>query len=183
MFHLFHGSVSYHNESVYLDNSLFGIEVTYTGTKADGVYYLYPHLDQNQGTIRYFAFDTIMQKQAFLSLLKIQGIGWKSAYHICMLPQDEVAQAIDQFDVKYFQRLPGIGPKIAKRLVVELKQHFSVEDVTKLQIDDRLYQDIISSLQALGYSVQSVKKLLPQAPMPLEKERLPEIMKWLIDHL
>lgn len=183
MLHLFHGSVVYHDDTTYLDNALFGIEVTYSGSKPEGIYYIFPQLDQTHGTIRYFAFDTSLQKQTFMSLTKIQWIGGKSGYHIAMLPQDEVSTAIDQFDVGYFQRIPGIGPKLAKRLVVELKQQFSVADVTKLQIDERLYSDIVSSLQALWYAVQNVKKLLPHAPMPLEKDRLPEIMKRLIDNL
>ena len=125
----------------------------------------------------------IGQKERFLKLLKIQWVWGKSAYQIAMLPPQEVAQAIEWFDMKYFQQISGIGPKTAKRLLVELKNSFSEEDVQKLTVDERLYKDIIGALQWLGYAVGDIKKQLTHIPYPLEKENLPDIMKRMIDHL
>lgn len=183
MFHLFHWYVSYLGESIYLDNSLYGIEVQYAWKQHEWTFFLFPQIDQNQWTIKYFAFDEITQKERFLRLLKIQWVWGKSAYQIAMLPADEVAQAIESFDMKYFQKIQWVWPKTAKRLLVELKHEFSREDIERLKIDDRLYKDITSALQSLWYAVQDVKKLLPQVPLAMEKENLPEIMKWLIDRL
>jgi hypothetical protein len=74
MLHLFHGFVSDQGESTYLDNGLFGIEVSYSGSQKEGSFYIFPQLDQNQQSFRYYAFDSLQQKEDFISLLKIQGI-------------------------------------------------------------------------------------------------------------
>jgi Holliday junction resolvasome RuvABC DNA-binding subunit len=56
-------------------NPSFGIQALYNGSqKAKGEFFLFPYLDDNLKTVNYFAFDTIMQKQAFASLLKISGV-------------------------------------------------------------------------------------------------------------
>lgn len=183
MFHLMHGYLSRHGERVYLDNALFGLEVIYKGIQTEGTFFLFPQRDQTNQTFKYFAFDTIEQKSRFEQLLKIQGVGWKSAYQLGMLPPEDVQQAIERMDMTYFQKFPGIGPKTAKRLLVELKHHFSAHDFQKLTLDQDLQDDIIHALKPLGYAVTDIKKLLPKQPYPFVREQLPEIMKRLIDHL
>lgn len=183
MFHLFHWYTSTFWESVYLDNGLFGIEVTYEGTQTEGTYFIFPQFDQNNQTYKYLAFDTIEQKDAFKQLLKIQGVGSKSAYHIALLPQDEVSAAVEQFDQKYFQQIPGVGPKTAKRILMEMKQNLAARDIHKLSMDEKLYSEIVESLRSLWYPVARIKKLLPESPIALERQHLPELMKWMVDHL
>lgn len=183
MFHLMHGYLSRHGDHVYLDNALFGLEVTYKGAQTEGTFFLFPQRDQNNQTFRYFAFDGIEQKSRFEELLKIQGIGGKSAYQLAMLPPEEVKQAIERMDMGYFQKFQGIGPKTAKRLLVELKQHFSEHDLQKLTLDQELQDDIIHALKPLGYAVSDIKKLLPKQPYPFTRDQLSQIMKRLINHL
>ncbi|USN54428.1 MAG: hypothetical protein H6765_07855 [Candidatus Peribacteria bacterium] len=69
---------------------------------------MYPQFDQTHQTYKYLAFDTIEQLSGFKKLLKIQGVGSKSAYQISLLPVDELQSAIERFDQAYFQRIPGI---------------------------------------------------------------------------
>lgn len=183
MFHLFHGKCKEYGGSHYLENDLFGIEVVYGGHRKKGTFFLYPQVDQNTQTIKYYAFDHIAQKVHFEQLTKIQGIGGKSAYHLALLPTEELYTAIDAMDLQYFQKLPGIGPKTAKRIVIELKHTITSADLGKLDIDEQLYKDIISSLKSLGYEANRVKKILPDCPVKLDKNKLPDIMKRLIDHL
>lgn len=180
---MFHGFVRHEWKDTYLDNGLFGIEVMYQWKQQEGTYYVYPQMDQTYQTLKYYAFDDVHQKHRFLELLKIQGVGGKSAYQIVQLPLEELRSAIDSLDTKILQRIPGIWPKIAKRILLELKQVVSVEEMKKLNVDNKVQKDVIQSLRALGYAVTSVKELLPKAPYPLEKEYLPEIMKWMIERL
>lgn len=183
MFHLFHGKVVYDDTIVYLEHDYFGIEVTYEGSQKEWRFFLYPHIDQTQHTIKYYAFDTSEQKKQFTQLTKIQGIWGKSGYSLAMLPPEELYTAIQDMDLQYFQKLPGIWPKTAKRIILELKQNFQKHDLWKLEIDETLYKDIIAWLKSLGYEANRVKKILPDCPIQLEKKHLPEIMKWLINHL
>jgi len=54
-------------------------------------------------------------------MLKVSGIGPKTAFQIVQLPKESFLQAIKTVDVKFFQSIPGIGPKSAKKILLELK--------------------------------------------------------------
>ncbi len=183
MFHLIQGKVTHHGHQCYIEHDHFGIAAIYTGKKKKGTFFLHPQLDQATGSIRYYAFDKAIQKQQFEKLTKIQGIWSKSGYHLAMLPMNDLAAAVDGMDMQYFQKLPGIGPKTAKRILLEMKQTVTAADLWQLDIDETLYKDIVASLKSLGYEARKVRKILPDCPVKLEKKKLPEIMKRLIDHL
>lgn len=183
MFNIFHWKQTTHWERLYIENEFFGVEVLYTWTQKEGTFYLSPLFDQNNSTWKYYAFDVPDQKERFEKVLKIQGIGGKSGYHIAMLPYQELKKAIEEMDAKYFQKLPGVWPKTAKRLLIELKTTISQEDMQKLSTDDKVLKDVTGSLQSLWYSVQQIKKLIPDLPHAIEQENIPVIMKWLIDNL
>lgn len=183
MFHLFHGKLTTHHHETYLENEQFGIAVTYVGEKNKGTFYVYPLIDPNTHTVKYYAFEHAQQKAYFEHLLKLQGIGPKSAYQLAILPQEELEQAVEKMDMWYFQKIPGVGPKTAKRLLIELKSTIGKEDLAKLAIDEQLYKDITTSLKWLGYDVKKVKSLLAECPIELKKKNLPQIMKWLVDNL
>jgi Holliday junction resolvasome RuvABC DNA-binding subunit len=65
-------------------------------------------LDDNKKTIIYFAFDTVEQKQLFESLLKINGIGTKTAFTIAQYGKSALKKAVQTMDIKFFQAIPGI---------------------------------------------------------------------------
>ena len=183
MFHSFHWKAKKHWEEFYLENEFLGIAVEYQGKKKKGHRYLHPVIDPNRHTIKYYAFDSHAQKARFLDICKIQGIWWKSGYSIACLDEKKLETAIENFDVWFFTAVPGIGAKTAKRILVELKTSLVQEDVKKLSIANALLKIILTSLHALGYERKLVKKQLHLCPIALQKDNLPEIMKWLIDHL
>ena len=183
MFNILFWEKKIHWDRTYIENDLFGIEVMYSWHQKKWTFFLTPLFDQNNQTWKYYAFDTTDQKDRFEKVLKIQWIWGKSWYHIAMLPYQELKEAVEQFDAKYFQKLPGVWPKTAKRLLIELKQTISQSDFEKLSVDDKIVKDITWSLQWLWYSVQQIKKLLPDVPYSIDQENVPAIMKWLIDHL
>jgi len=183
MFHLFHGKFKKYGDELYLENDIFGILVQYEGKQKKWTRYLHPMIDTNHHTIKYYAFDSHKNKTTFLTLMKIQGIWGKTAYAIAAQDQKKLKEAIEKFDIKYFSSLPGVWPKTAKRLLVELKTSLDTTDVKKLSIDDSLLKSILKSLHDLGYERSAVKKLLTTCPIQLEKDNLPEIMKRLVDNL
>ena len=178
-----HGYINRHDDRCFIDNALFGIEVVYLWTQIEGTRFIAPLFDQQTMGFRYYAFDEIAQKIRFEALLKIQGVGGKSAHQLAVLPREEVHHALETMDLRYFQQLPWIGPKTAKRLLVELKAHFSADDLQKLSGDQKLYDDIVTSLKWFGYAVADIKRLLQTQPYPFTRDELPNIMKWLIDNL
>jgi len=58
-----------------------------------------------------------------------------------------------------------------------------MEDVTQIDIDQKLYKDIVKSLKGIGYDTARVGELLKSYPEPLDKNRVGEIIKWLIGKL
>jgi holliday junction DNA helicase RuvA len=129
-------------------NDSWGVQVYYQGKqKSKGAFYLSPYMDENIKTITYFAFDTMQQKTAFSQMLKISGVGPKTAFGIANMDPKALQNAIETFDVKTLQGIPGVGPKTAKRLLVELKSTLTKKDVAKLTIDDRLLRSIVQAMK------------------------------------
>ena len=95
--------------------------MNYAGSKNEGDFFLYPYLDEQKNSVLYFAFDAFEQKESFQQMLKISGVGPKTAFQIVQIPVEELARAIEQLDTKLFQSIPGIGPKLAKKIILELK--------------------------------------------------------------
>jgi Holliday junction DNA helicase RuvA len=111
----------------------------------------------------------------FRLLLGVSGIGPKVALAILsFLPPDRLQAAIAQEDVATLARVPGIGPKTAKKLVFDLKDKVALgalpgEPVPVLTEADA---DLIAALTGLGYSIaesQEAIRALPQEQLPLEE--------------
>jgi len=183
MLHYFGGEVRLFGKQKYLLNDLMGIEVAYHGLQKKWWFFLFPYLDDNRKTVSYFAFDSSAQKVMFEKLLKISGIGPKTAFQMTKLPVLKIEDAIKDLDVKFFQNIPGIGPKTAKKILLELKDSFEVKDLDKIEIDEKLYKNIVSSLKTFGYEVASIKAVLQKYEWKIDKKNMWEVIKWVIANL
>lgn len=162
---------------------MFGVGVSYAGTQTQGMFFLYPILDERNRTIAYYAFDTAEQKKSFESIIKISGIGPKTWYELARANPQELQQAVSTFDVSYFQSIKGIGPKTAKKILVELKESFSDTDLIKINADDRLVKDIVKSLGQMGYNRQEVLQYLSQYEEEISQDTLQIVVNRLIKRL
>lgn len=166
-----------------LTNDMLGIQVHYLGNQNQGEFFLYPYLDDNKKTVFYFCFDTIQQKILFESLLKINGVWPKTAFQISQLPQANIQQALKNVDVKFFQAIPGIGPKSAKKILLQLKGTFDIEDMQKMDIDQKLYKNIVTSLKWFGYGADQIKSTLQNYEGTVTKDNMPEVIKRIISQI
>lgn len=180
MFHYFVGKITRMGNKHLLSNDSFGIELTYAWNKKTGEFYIHPYLDDNKKTISYFGFDTWEQKNVFEDLIKINGIWPKTGFNIAQLPKENLQNAIKTFDVKFFQAVPGIGPKTAKKILLELKGSFELDDIKKMDADQRFYKDIIKSLKGFGYDTERVKSTLQRYEGTISKENMWEVIKRVI---
>ena len=167
----------------YIANELFGVEAIYLWNKKNWEFFLYGYYDQNTNTYKYFAFDDVKAKINFEKINKIPWVWPLVAYQICFIPKDELRQAVDNFDLKFFQGIKWVWPKSAKRLLVELKSSVWEDDIKKLDIDQKLLKDITKTLKSYGYETTKVKKLLEECPIKMEKENLWEIIKRIIEKI
>ncbi|PZM87572.1 MAG: hypothetical protein DLD55_00645 [candidate division SR1 bacterium] len=183
MFHFFVGSLKKIKSESFLVNPHFGVQVTYAGNQKEGEFFLYPYLDEQKKSVFYFAFDSFEQKESFEKMLKISGVGPKTAFQIVQIPIDELARAIEQLDTKLFQTIPGIGPKLAKKIILELKGNFQLQEAFDIGQNQKLFKSVVKSLQNLGYEPVRIKEVLKMYPHKLEKDQLAEVIKRVIKEI
>jgi holliday junction DNA helicase RuvA len=112
-----------------------------------------------------YGFGTQKEKDTFRQLLKVNGIGAKSALSILSgVSIEELVAAIASQDIAILTRIPGVGKKTAERLLLELKDKFeSAGFGVGIGQAKSATQDILNALLALGYNereaVASVKLL------------------------
>lgn len=162
---------------------MFGIEVYYGGLNTKWDYFLYPYIDDNKKTVHYFAFDSIDQKIMYETVLKISGVGPKTAFHIVQLDLAEMKEAITNLDVKFFQNIPGIWPKSAKKILLELKDSVGKDEFKKLASDDKHTKSIITALKWLWYEVEKVKNVLKTYKWEITQENVWEVIKRVIGEM
>ncbi|HCA7008581.1 TPA: Holliday junction branch migration protein RuvA [Staphylococcus pseudintermedius] len=114
-----------------------------------------------------YGFIDQEEKDMFLSLIKVTGIGPKSALAILAASSpNEVKRAIENENDAYLTQFPGIGKKTARQIVLDLKGKVVVtEEVSEGLLDiateqeDLAVQEALLVLEALGYSKRELKKV------------------------
>lgn len=118
-----------------------------------------------------YGFGSLEEKQLFLRLVSVSGIGPKSALAI-MASDDHsgLIHAVESGDVTYLTKFPGVGKKTAQQMILDLKGKFgelSIEtpfnlfDESTLQ-DATALSEAMEALSALGYSEREVKRVEKQ---------------------
>lgn len=116
-----------------------------------------------------YGFGTQQEKQAFRQLLKVNGIGAKSALAILSgVSLDDLIVAINQQDVSVLTQVPGVGKKTAERLLLELKDKFAMSDAVSANAAPSATQDILNALVSLGYNERESMKVVKSLDKSLD---------------
>ncbi|MGM9904615.1 Holliday junction DNA helicase RuvA [Enterococcus sp. 10A9_DIV0425] len=118
-----------------------------------------------------YGFDSLEEKQLFLRLVSVSGIGPKSALAI-MASEDHsgLIQAVESGDVTYLTKFPGVGKKTAQQMILDLKGKFgelsidtpfTLFDEASAQ-DTSALSEAMEALAALGYSEREIKRVEKQ---------------------
>lgn len=148
------------------------------------------HTHLREDAIQLFGFLTTTEKDAFILLTGISGIGPKLALSVLStLSVTDLVSAIQAGDMEKLATVPGIGKKSAGRIVLELKDkvdrlHATPAAVATVTGDpsSRLHDDALSALVNLGYRAQEAKDIIKRitqaqsGPMPL-KDLIRETLK------
>ena len=119
---------------------------------------LYTQLVVREDAHLLFGFADLAERATFRQLVKVSGIGAKTALGILSaLSPDDLAAAIASEDVKKLSSAPSVGKKTAERMILELRGKLTVSGSLK---DDLLHatasvdnsEDVVSTLLALGYN-------------------------------
>ncbi len=134
-----------------------------------------------------FGFGTNQERLMFRQLLKVNGIGAKSALAILSgLSIDELIQAVSLQEAGLLTRVPGIGKKTAERLLLELKDKFTLDSALSIKGSGitSISQDVLNALIALGYnereSLNAVKSLDVNLTV---NDGIKQALKYFLDYL
>jgi Holliday junction DNA helicase RuvA len=128
---------------------------------------LHIHTQVSEDQIALFGFLDAQEKRLFERLITVSGVGPKLAIKMLSgLSSERTVQAIRGQDHAQLVRIPGVGKKLAERLVVELKDKlddFAVAPVRAPQVAGAAVDDVLSALTNLGYQRPAAEKAIEQA--------------------
>ncbi len=139
---------------------------------------LHIHTHQTNDAISLFGFIDTAELNFFELLTSVNGIGPKTALEILETPREVIESAIVSSDTAAFKRIPGVGPKTAGRIVLELRGKLTGDQTVTVPTDSRLDTDAIEALSQLGYKKSQIEKLLIK--LPTEIRTTEEIVKWFL---
>ena len=146
--------------------------------------HIYTHVRED--ALLLFGFKTTLEKDLFLMLISVSGIGPKLGLNILSgIGPDELLQAIARGDAPRLQSIPGVGKKTADRIALELKEKaLGMSDEmaflpAQVLSDDtkRIAEDAVSALSNLGYPVKSAKRAVEKALPGVEDVNLEGLIK------
>ncbi len=159
--------VSYTSDKVVIETNGVGFEVFYPHTNElhlheDISIYTYMHVSEND--INLYGFSSLEEKELFLRLISVKGIGPKIAMNaLTSHTYNEIVIAIEQSNVDFLKKMPGIGNKSASQIVLDLKGRLVPTEVNVKKKDDNLSQparDTLEALKNLGYKQGDLNSIL-----------------------
>ena len=158
---------------------------TYTAiaNKDSGQLYTYLHLFENGQTM--YGFAEIAEKEMFLQLISVSGVGAATARMMLSgMKPEEIQRAIIQGNTKVLESIKGIGKKSAERLIVELRDKFGKQALENplggMQIQS-VDNDAITALVALGIgrpmAEMAIKKVIQTNPNIALEEIIKQALK------
>ena len=135
--------------------------------------YVYHYVREDQEVL--YGFKNKDEKELFLKLISVNGIGPKSALSIlASATVNEILHAIDSRDDAYLKRFPGIGAKASQQIILDLHGKVSFDDSledTMTGSNQRLI-DITEALTTLGYAKKDVTKVLKKVDLTLDDSQI-----------
>ena len=152
---------------------------------------LLTYLHVRDDVLDLYGFQTSKERETFLQLIGISGIGPKLALTILSgISPDKLRNRVIEGDVAAMTAVPGVGPKTAKRIIVELKEKFTKADNDSLGFEELdqtvsgLYRDALNALTALGYKHKHSNQALDKIKRSGElKGELESVIKKALQHL
>ena len=128
--------------------------------------YIYNHVREEENTL--YGFKTESERDLFLRLINVKGVGPRLALPILASPVDAVYDAIERENVLYLTKFPKVGDKVARQIILDLKGKLVRND--DLFTNDGL-DELCAILESLGYKKGDIKKILPQVDASLSVEQ------------
>ena len=130
--------------------------------------YVYQKISEDDNSL--YGFKTKEEKELFLKLIDVKGLGPKMAMPMIALGSvSGIADAIDRENILYLKKFPKIGDKVARQIILDLKGKLTVDNTVE---ESASSNELIEVLESLGYKKADIKRVLPQVDpsLPLESQ-------------
>jgi len=168
--------------SIVLDNNGIGYEIYTPNPFAfeegkDYKVYIYQYIREDEMSL--YGFKTPEEKELFLKLIDVKGLGPKMALPIIAMGSiNGISDAINRENVLYLKKFPKIGDKLARQMILDLKGKLELTgDVSELNDSDELME----ALKGLGYKDKDIKMILPKVNKENKlEEQIKEALRLLV---
>lgn len=134
--------------------------------------YIYQHIREDENTL--YGFKSKNEKELFLRLIDVKGLGCKMALPMLSVDINNIESAIEQENIDYLKKFPKIGDKVAKQIILDLKEKLSIESTPNN------LKELEETLKALGYKSSDINKVLPKITETEIEKQLKEALKLLL---
>ena len=135
---------------------------------------IHTHYYVREDNISLYGFNTQEELKMFELLLSVSGVGAKSAIAmLSAIKPSSFALAVISNDVKALTKIPGVGPKSAQRIILELKDKLKTEqalaetddvEIKTIIANNSNVDEAITALQVLGYTRKEIEKAFERMP-------------------
>lgn len=144
----------------------------------DNSYTVYTYCNVKEDEYSLYGFKTKEEKELFLKLISVKGLGPKMALPIIATGSiSGIIDAIDRENILYLKKFPKIGDKVARQIILDLKGKLA----SGIDVKADSNNELTSVLSSLGYKNVDIKKVLPNvdSTLPIEKQ-IKEALKLLL---
>lgn len=128
--------------------------------------YVYTQIKEDEHLL--FGFKTEEEKELFLKLISVKGLGPKMTLPILATGSiPGIIDAIERENLLYLKKFPKIGEKLAKQMILDLKGKLTSVSVT---VEENTQEELLEVLKGLGYKEKEAKVVLPKINQTLSLE-------------
>ena len=138
--------------------------------------YLYQYVREDEITL--YGFKSLEEKQLFLKLISVKGLGCKMALPMLALGSpDGIIDAIERENILYLKKFPKIGDKVARQIILDLKGKLAKTE----QVNNQTSDELVEALRSLGYKNADINKVVKNVDGSLDiEEQIKTALKLLL---
>lgn len=138
--------------------------------------YVYSHVREDEYSL--YGFSSESERDLFLKLIAVKGLGPKMGLTILATNSiNGIIDAIDRENILYLKKIPKVGEKLARQIILDLKGKLAMTEEEVMSNDNEL----VLALEALGYKDKDIKNVLGKVDMTLSVElQIKEALKLLL---
>ncbi len=131
--------------------------------------YIYQHVMEDENSL--YGFMSIEEKDFFLKLISVKGLGCKMALPILAVGSvDNIMDAIERENILYLKKFPKIGDKLARQIVLDLKGKLEFIGVGISDDEMKVENELKEALIALGYKEKEIIPVMAKVDTSLPIE-------------